>query len=343
MRRRGWILPACALALSGAAGGAAFGPWAGAEPVRAERPESGGTAQAEVRKAGAWQPRPGLEQIALWPGAAPDMEDVKPAEEYSQTGTNPRRFAGLPVTGVYNVSVPTLAVFRPEHPGKARAAMLVFPGGGFQKLAIDLEGTEACDWITARGMVCVLVKYRVPNGNHHYDAACDCAVTPRHLLALQDAQRAIRLMRSRARALEIDPARIGVMGFSAGGYLVAQTSNIAEPAYEPVDSIDRVSSRPDFAVALYPGHLCREGRSLDPGIKVGKQTPPTFLVQAWDDPTDPICNSLVYARALEAAGVQSEVHLFARGGHAFALRPTGTGVDIWPSLLEAWLKEIAVL
>lgn len=124
---------------------------------------------------------------------------------------------------------------------------------------------------------------------------------------------------------------------------MAQTSNIFEPAYKPVDAIDRVSSRPDFAVALYPGHLCRKGSSLDPGIHVTKQTPPTFLLQAWDDPTDEICNSTVYARALDAAGVPTEVHLFAKGGHAFGFRGTGYSVDMWPSLLENWLREIAIL
>jgi acetyl esterase/lipase len=134
-----------------------------------------------------------------------------------------------------------------------------------------------------------------------------------------------------------------VIGFSAGGYLAAQTSNIFEPAYEPLDAADKVSSRPDFAVAVYPGHLCRRGGGMDPGITVTKQTPPTFLLQAWDDPVDDICNSLVYARALGAAGVPSEVHLFAKGGHAFGMRRTGHPVDAWPSLLESWLQAAGIL
>jgi acetyl esterase/lipase len=291
---------------------------------------------------GIWQPRRGLTQVPLWPGTPPDMEDVRLPTEHSETGTNPRRFAGLPVTGVYDVSIPTMTVYPAEHAGKG-AAVLVFPGGGFQQLAIDLEGTEACDWLVARSITCVLVKYRVPNSNHHHDDGCDCAVTPRRLLALQDAQRAIRLVRSKSAALGIDPARIGVLGFSAGGYLVAQTSNIYAPAYTPVDAIDRASSRPDFAIALYPGHLCRTGATLDPGIHVTSQTPPTFLLQAWDDPVDPICNSIVYARALDAAGVATEMHLFARGGHAFGLRRAGHPVEAWPALLENWLKETNII
>lgn len=298
-------------------------------------------ASVEGRKEGVWQPPAGYQQTPLWPGAAPNMEDVKLPPEYSETGTNPKRFAGLPVTGVFNVTVPTLTVFPAKQPGNG-AAMLVFPGGGFAKLAIDLEGSEVCDWLSSRGTTCVLVKYRVPKSNHYHDEDCNCGVTPKYLLALQDAQRAIRLVRSRASELKINPRKIGVIGFSAGGYLVAQTSNIFEPAYEPVDEIDKVSSRPDFAIAMFPGHLCREAGSLDPGIKVTKMTPPTFLLQAWDDPVDPICNSTVYARALDDAGVPAEVHLFAKGGHAFAMRPLGHPVERWPTLVEDWLKDTGI-
>ncbi len=294
------------------------------------------------RKDGVWQPPPGVQQTPLWPGTAPDMDGAAIPPEYSETATNPDRFAGRPVTGVFNVSAPTMTVFPAKGAGNG-TAMLVFPGGGFQKLAIDLEGTEVCDWLTSKGIVCVLVKYRVPRSNHHYDSDCQCNVTPTHLWALQDAQRAIRLVRSRAKSLAIDPRKIGVIGFSAGGYLVAQTSNIFAPAYTPVDAIDRTSSRPDFAVAMFPGHLCREGGTLDPGIKVSKATPPIFLLQAWDDPVDPICNSIVYARALDAAGAKAEVHLFAKGGHAFAMRPLGHPVEKWPSLVEEWLKDPGIM
>jgi acetyl esterase/lipase len=210
-------------------------------------------------------------------------------------------------------------------------------------LAMDVEGTEICGWLTARGITCVLSKYRVPGTDHHWDEACRCHVTPRVLRALQDAQRTIRLVRANATKLGVDPHRIGVMGFSAGGYLVAQTSNILEPAYAPVDAVDRVSSRPDFAIAAYPGHLCREGGRLDPGLHVTRTAPPTFLVQAWDDPVDPVCNSIVYAQALDEAGVPSEVHLFARGGHAFGLRHPCEPVGAWASLAERWLSAIGVM
>ncbi|HEY7394656.1 MAG TPA: alpha/beta hydrolase, partial [Gemmatimonadaceae bacterium] len=141
----------------------------------------------------------------------------------------------------------------------------------------------------------------------------------------------------------VDPKKIGVIGFSAGGYLVAQTSNIFKSTYKPVDALDALSSRPDFAVALYPGHLCRSGGTLDPSIHVTKQTPPTFLLHAWDDPVDDVCNSTVYARALHQAGVAAEVHLFARGGHAFGLRNKDRPISSWPVLVENWLKEIGIL
>jgi acetyl esterase/lipase len=342
MGRRTSTALACALGLAGLMSGSAWISNTEAGPIHASGTVPPRPARARASTLGVWQPPAGLNQSPIWPEAAPDMADVKLPPEHSETGTNPRRFAGLPVTGVYDVTTPTMTIFPARAPANG-AAVLVFPGGGFQQLAIDLEGSEACDWMTVRGILCVLVKYRVPNSNHHYDPGCDCAVTPTRLLALQDAQRAIRLVRSRARSLRVDPGKIGVIGFSAGGYLVAQTSNIVEPAYKPVDAIDRVSSRPDFAVALYPGHLCRSGGRLDSGIHVTARTPPTFLVQAWDDPTDEVCNSLVYARALDASGVPTEVHLFAKGGHAFGLRPTGHPVDTWPSLLENWLREIAIL
>jgi len=337
-----WVFTACMLTVSAVVIGLATTRSAKSSVARAADTVQAKSQPPINKTIGEWSPRSGLEQVPLWPGAPPHSDGVRMPPEHSETGTNPKRFAGLPVTGIYDVSVPTMTVF----PAKVRgtgAAVLIFPGGGFQQLAIDLEGTEACDWMTALGVTCVLVKYRVPNSNHHYDKACDCGVTPRHVTALEDAQRAIRLVRSRATSLDVDPNRIGVMGFSAGGYLVAQTSNISALAYPAVDAVDQLSSRPDFAIALYPGHLCRSDSALDPGINVTKRTPPTFLLQSWDDPVDEVCNSTVYARALDAAGVPSEVHLFAKGGHAFGLRPTGHPIDVWPTLLEGWLKGLGLI
>ncbi|MGV7207968.1 alpha/beta hydrolase [Oxalobacteraceae bacterium A2-2] len=274
--------------------------------------------------------------MPIWPNAAPDPVPVSKAEALERAEGHGGWLRAS------NVSQPTMTVYPPRG-GNSGAAVVVFPGGGFKVLAMDLEGTEICDWLTARSITCVLLKYRVPAGNHYWDEQCQCHITPKVPRALQDAQRTIRLVRSRAREMQIDPAKIGVIGFSAGGYLVAQTSTIFKPVYKTVDAVDRLSSRPDFAIALYPGHLCRAGGKLDASIRVTRQTPPTFLLQAWDDPVDDICNSTLYARALEQAGVPAEVHLFAKGGHAFGLRDKEHPVAAWPSLVEAWLKEIGVL
>lgn len=284
----------------------------------------------------AWQPQPDHVQIPIWPGAIPDAIATPKLESVSPVAGH----GGW--TQVTDVSQPTMTVY-PARGQNTEAAVVVFPGGGFKVLAMDLEGTEICDWLTSRGITCVLLKYRVPNGNHHWDKKCQCSITPKVPRALQDAQRTIKLVRSKAKELNLNPNKIGVIGFSAGGYLVAQTSNIFAPTYKAVDAVDKLSSRPDFAIALYPGHLCRAGGTFDASIQVTKKTPPTFLVQAWDDPVDPICNSTLYARALDNAGVPAEVHLFAKGGHAFGLRDKEHPVSTWPSLVENWLREVGIL
>jgi len=292
---------------------------------------------------GGWQPPLGYRQVPIWPNGAPDMAGVSQAPERVEVTKAPDVVAGRPYTGVYDVTSPTMTVF-PARGKNTGVSMVVFPGGGFQMLAIDLEGTEICDWMTSRGITCALLKYRVPNSNDHYDPKCDCHVTPKVRHSLQDAQRAIRLLRSKAQEFRIDPHRIGVIGFSAGGYLVAETSNIFESAYKPVDAIDQISSRPDFAIDVYGGHIWRgNGWDMDPSLHVTKKTPPTFIVQAWDDKVDGIRQSLIYAHALENAGVPAEVHLFAKGGHAFGLRRTQHPITEWPALVENWLKETGIL
>lgn len=270
------------------------------------------------------------------------MATLNLPDESVLVAQTPQALSGTTSEAAQNVSVPTMTVF-PARGESTGAALVVFPGGGFKAVVLTLQGTEICDWVTSKGITCVLVKYRVPKTGHHYDASCDCGVEPDRPRALQDAQRAIRLVRARAAELNIDADRIGVMGFSAGGYLAVQTSNIFEPAYTPVDAYDRISSRPDFAIAFYPGHLCRPGDRLDPGIRPTSQTPPTFLIAAWDDPTNEICNATLYARALDQAGVPAEVHIFASGGHAFALRTPERRLAIWPTLVEGWLRERGVL
>jgi acetyl esterase/lipase len=286
-------------------------------------------------QASPWQPTPGHTQIPIWPGAGPNARPAAGPE--SVTVYRQKPVAGRPWTYVSNVSRPTITVYSPTVRNTG-AAVIVFPGGGYEILAIDLEGTEACDWLTSRGITCVLLKYRVP-----------CAVTGSYrdcATALQDAQRALGLVRSRSAEWGIDQHRIGVLGFSAGGHMVAAIStHFDRRLYAPVDAADRESCRPDFAIALYPGHLAARSRgfALNPDIRVTGRTPPTILVQAQDDPVDPVENSLVYYSALRRAGVVAEMHVFAKGGHAFGLRRTAQPITEWPALVERWLRTIGVV
>jgi acetyl esterase/lipase len=222
------------------------------------------------------------------------------------------------------------------------AAVVVFPGGGYQILAIDLEGTEVCDWLTSQGITCVLLKYRVP-GEGKLPKSGPYPDSPE---ALEDAQRAVGLVRFHAAEWHIDPHKIGVLGFSAGGHLVAAMSTqFAHRLYPAVDAADKESCRPDFAVAIYPGHLWVDDNKfeLNPNVPVTRQTPPTFLLQNEDDNVDGVNQSLVYYIALKNAGVPVEMHLYAQGGHAFGLRPTKLPVTGWPQLVETWLGTIRML
>jgi acetyl esterase/lipase len=249
--------------------------------------------------------------------------------------------------GVTNVTRPTMTVYAPT--GKnTGAAVVVFPGGGFQMLAMALEGTEVCDWLTSRGVTCVLLKYRVPSAPYVWQ--CDCRPHNRALStpSLQDAQRTVRLVRSRASEWRLDPHKIGVLGFSAGGYLVAEVSTHFEtPLYAPIDAADQESSRPDFAVAIYPGHLSMADNSiaLNPTIKshITSRTSPTFLLQNEDDHVDRIEDALSYYMGLKAANVPAELHAYAQGGHAFGLRPSTLPVSDWPQLVDKWLRTIGML
>jgi acetyl esterase/lipase len=299
-----------------------------------------------LAEAGPWDPGPGHEQISIWPKEAPDSPRTSSLPESMEVGTDPGRWGSKPVTGIYNVSQPTITVYPPQG-ANTGAAVVVFPGGGYRQLAIDLEGTEVCEWLTARGITCVLLKYRVPNSGCHWDPELKRHVVPKVFTALQDAQRAIGLVRHDAAKWKIDPKKIGVIGFSAGGNLVAAIStNHKKRIYPHVDAADSESCRPDFAMALYAGHMSvnhDDLSKLNPGLPVTSDTPPTFLVQATDDPVDPVEYSLLYYAALKKAKVPVEMHLYAQGGHAFALRRSDLPVSHWTDLADAWLGTIGVL
>lgn len=303
----------------------------------------GASAQTPNTQKNIWQPSLGHTQVPIWPGAAPDSQSV-PGPESVQTDTK-SLIAGKPTAGVTNVTRPTMTVYSPK--GKnTGVAVVVFPGGGFEELAIDLEGTEVCDWLTSKGITCVLLKYRVPS--LPYDWHCDCRPHNQMIstLSLEDAQRTMGLVRLHAAEWHIDPHKIGVLGFSAGGYLIAEIStNFTRRLYKPVDAADKQSCRPDFAVGVYPGHL-RVGDSgyrLNPNVPVTRRTPPTFLVQAEDDNVDGVNQSVAYYIALKDAGVPVEMHLYAHGGHAFGLRRTKLPITRWPQLVETWLETIGMI
>jgi acetyl esterase/lipase len=288
----------------------------------------------------AWQPSPGHTQIPIWPGVIPDARPVEGPEVsgtvVDATGTK-RLVGGRPWVYVDRVSQPTMTVYSPAGRNTG-AAVVVFPGGGYNVLAIDLEGTEACDWLISRGITCVLLKYRVPCVKSGPYQNCRTA--------LQDAQRTVGLVRFHAARWHVDPQKIGVLGFSAGGHMVAALSTYFEKRlYPTVDAADAASCRPDFAIALYPGHLAVRERAfaLNPDIQVTSRTPSTFLVHAEDDPTDPVENSLVYYTALRKAGIPAEMHVYVKGGHAFGLRRTTSPITDWPELVEKWLGTIGMI
>jgi acetyl esterase/lipase len=291
-----------------------------------------------------WQPSAGHTEIPIWPAAAPDAQSVTEPEVATTTGKD-ELVAGKPWVSVSSVSQPTMTIYSPT--GKnTGAAVVVFPGGGYQILAIDLEGTEVCDWLTSKGITCVLLKYRVPNTGPHWDEKCQCHLYPKAPMALQDAQRTLGLVRFHAAEWHIDPHRIGVLGFSAGGHLVAAISTrFQQRLYPAVDAADKESCRPDFAIALYPGHLWIDEKKfeLNSEIQVTRDTPSTFLVQAENDGVDSINNSLVYYIALKKAGVSVEMHSYAQGGHAFGLRRTKFPITGWPELVETWLRTTGMI
>jgi acetyl esterase/lipase len=297
-----------------------------------------------------WQPSPGHTQVPIWPvGAVPDPQPLTDPETMT-TGDN--LVAGRPWTSLSNVSLPTMTVYSPS--GKnTGAAVVVFPGGGYKVLAIDLEGTEVADWLASKGITCVLLKYRVPFSGPYWDTENNCRVYPKAPMALQDAQRTLSLVRFHSTEWHIDPHKIGVIGFSAGGHIVAGTStHFEQRTYAVVDEADNESCRPDFAIAIFPGHLWNnedrdpppiETFQLRPDIVVNRNTPPTFLLQAEDDYVDGVHQSLVYYIALQKERVPVEMHLYAQGGHAFGLRPTELPITRWPALVETWLRTIGMV
>ena len=273
--------------------------------------------------------------MPLWPSTPPGAPNVAAGQqEHDTTKPTDNMIAGKRVARIGFVSKPTLA-FYPAPSGKnTGATIVVFPGGAYQIIAYDLEGTEVCDWLNGIGVNCALVKYRVPNAGPF----------PKYTQDLADAQRAVRVVRQHASQWQLDANRVGVLGFSAGGHLVAVLgAHAADPIYPAIDDADKLSARPDFTLLIYPGYLQSDDDPLtvSPEVKPIGLTPPSFLIQTEDDPAK-VENAWLYYEALKQAKVPAEMHLFANGGHGYGLRPTKLPVTHWPDLAATWLRTLGI-
>jgi len=279
--------------------------------------------------------------MPLWPGAVPGDYGTIGPERVREPSEAPTKDAKW----ITNVTKPTLTVFRPPSNKNTGTAIIICPGGGYWNLAWDLEGEEVAAWLNSVGVTGFVLKYRVPRR----------AGQPERLPApgpLLDAQRAVSFVRSQAADWGIDPKRIGILGFSAGGHLaVTVATQFDQRAYEALDQIDQASCRPDFAVGVYSGYLIEQQRSgvetnsnvLAPSIRIPTGTPPILLVHASDDPVAAVQNSVVMYLALKRANVPAELHVYAEGGHGFGVRKSSLPSSTWTARCVDWLQSQALL
>ena len=279
--------------------------------------------------------------LPLWEGTPPLQTDMNLEEEVRQEG----------IIRIANVQIPTIEVYLPAKQISTGKAVVIFPGGGYGILAYDWEGTDFAKWLNAQGIAGIVVKYRLPISK---------SLTDPKEVPLMDAQRAVRLVRQNAEAWNIDPAKVGVMGFSAGGHLASTLSTQYDhEVSRPKDAIDALSARPDFSVLVYPvitfqddavhggsrKNLIGENASqvlkdrFSAQLNVTAETPPTFLVHAQDDKGVPIENSLLYYQALHKNGIKASLHIYPSGGHGFAFGLGKGAVEGWREVLLAWINE----
>jgi len=267
--------------------------------------------------------------IDVWPGDVPGETSKIGAETSKQQPKGDK-----PITLITNVTKPTLTLYRAPKDKDTGAAVIICPGGGYSVLAWDLEGTEVADWLNSIGVTGIVLKYRVPKRPDKVNSAPP----------LQDAQRAISLVRSKAGEWGIDAKRIGILGFSAGGNLTALAcTNFDHRTYDAVDDADKLSCRPDFGVCVYPAWLVDDKTGqLKPEFHVSGETPQMFFVHAGNDGITS-ANSVEMYLALKHAGVPAEVHIYPTGGHGFGLRPSKEPCSEWPQRCEAWMRSQGLL
>jgi acetyl esterase/lipase len=261
-------------------------------------------------------------EISIWPGAAPGEKGGLPEEGFQP----PKAGETSPIPRLTNVSKPTITVYRPTAELDTGAAVLIAPGGGYTILAWQHEGTQVAEWLNTLGVTAVLLKYRVPKRADN------------SLAAAQDAQRAMSIVRSKAAEWKIDPARIGMLGFSAGGHLTAWTStNSDKRSYDAIDETDKVSCKPDFSVMIYPGGILEKDGTMKPEIKITKDTPASFLAVAYNDESC-FASCMALTKALKENKVAAELHVYGEGGHGFDMKKSDKPFATWPKSCGDWMK-----
>ena len=274
--------------------------------------------------------------IELWPGTPPDEPGTIGAEyeRSSPALTHDKVEVTDSTRMITNVTKPTISIYRPDPKIDTGTSMLICPGGGYWDLYWELEGEEVARWLTSHGITGIILKYRVPRRPQ------EDKTQPAHR-PLQDAQRAMSLVRSRAKEWGLNSERIGMIGFSAGGHLaIATATHFEERTYAAIDEVDQVSSRPDFAIAAYPGYLkAKDKFELSSELKVSPKTPPVFLAHGSQDPISPPSHSVVLYLALQQAGVPVELHLYASTTHDFGVRSASRPYTHWTEACLRWLED----
>jgi acetyl esterase/lipase len=281
-----------------------------------------------------------LQVVEVWPGKVPEESGNIGAERLRMSPALDRKQVEVtePTRMITDVTKPTITIYRPAKEKETGTAMLICPGGGYWNLYWQLEGEEVATWLNSIGVTGIILKYRVPRRPDEPQG--EPARRP-----LADAQRAVSLVRSRAEEWGIHPARIGIVGFSAGGHLaIATATSFEKRTYEPIDDVDKISCRPDFAIPVYSGYLkAKDKDEIAPGLHIPGGTPPVFLVHGGDDIISPPEHSVLMYLALKRAGVPAELHIYANTTHDFGVRTNAHPHSKWTETCANWLRHQGLL